>query len=60
MVKTVRYACVILAALFLIGAVVSFVVSFERIENTTTVLAGAATAFAFLGYAIRTQEQSQG
>ena len=58
--RTARYACLVLAALFLVGAVVSFVVSFERIEHTTTALAGVATGFAFLAYAIQTQERSRG
>ena len=48
-----RYGCTLLAVVFLIGALVSFVGLFDRIEHTTTLLAGASTAFAFLAYAMR-------
>ena len=58
--RTTWYACVTVSALFLVGTIVSLVVSFDRIENTTTVLAGVATAFAFLGYAIRPPDRSRG
>jgi uncharacterized membrane protein len=58
MMKTARYLCVTLAALFLAGAVVSYVVQFDELENTTAVLAGAATGLAFLAYAILMRERS--
>ena len=57
--KVARYVCVTFAALFLIGAVVSYVVQFDRIETTTTVLAGAATACAFAASAILLKERAK-
>ena len=48
-----RYVLIVLAALFLVGAVTSFVATFDRIERTTTVLAGASTACALLAFALR-------
>ena len=58
MMKTAQYVCVALAALFLVGAVLAFVVRFDEIENTTPVLAGAAIASAFLAWACRLRQRS--
>jgi uncharacterized membrane protein len=55
--KNIRYAFVVCAVLFLIGAVISYVVMFDRVETTTTILAGAATACAFAAYAILLKER---
>lgn len=57
--RTVRYACVALAALFLAAAVVSFFVQFEDIERTTAYLAITATGFSWLAYAILMRERSK-
>ena len=43
---------VALAAVFLIGALISYVGLFDQVENTTTLLAGASTGFATLAFAI--------
>ena len=57
--RAFRYVCVGLSALLLIAALTSAVVLFGRIETTTTVLAGASTAFAFLAYGLRMQERGR-
>jgi hypothetical protein len=57
--KVIRFGLITLAALFLVGAVTSFIVLFDRIETTTTVLAGAATACAFLAYALLLKERAE-
>ena len=57
---TVRHLCTVLAALFLAAAVVSFVALFDRVETTTSVLAGASAACALLAYAILLKERGRG
>lgn len=58
MLRTARHLCVALAALSLVGAVLSYVVQFDEIENTTAVLAGAAIGLAFLAWAFLVRERS--
>ena len=48
-----RNGLVVLAALFLVGAISSFIGMFDQVENTTTSFAAASTACAFLAFAIR-------
>ena len=57
--RVFRFVCVGMSALLLIAALISAVVLFGRIETTTTVLAGASTASAFLAYALRIHERGR-
>ena len=58
--RATRHVCVASAALLLAAAVISYFVQFDRVETTTTVLAGASTAFAFAAYGLLRQERGQG
>jgi ABC-type uncharacterized transport system permease subunit len=54
-----RYSLVALSGLFLLGAVISYVVLFDGVETTTTVLAGVAAGCAFAAYAILLMERTK-
>lgn len=58
--KVIKNLCLALAVLSLLGAVLAYVVFFDRIENTSRALAGASTGFSFLAFAIARRDTQVG